>query len=243
MNYGVLASDQNSSMYASLYYSNALAELYYYAPRRTSKLLPNSVLAAQLFYNQGWEAFAQNDLNNSVALVRKVTAHKQASKMLKAKAYLLWAGVYLQQGKRTMATAAAKKAISLDPTGPIGALATADLLALTPGQIQFRQSSYSVSENVGWMDIPVSRIGGDGGDVSITCTTYSGSAKAGVDYVSQTNVFSWGDGDSAERVFRLQIVGDAVPDKSKSLRVRLSKVTGGAKLGKYTFAAVNILDP
>ncbi len=112
----------------------------------------------------------------------------------------------------------------------------------SPGTVQFKSSSYSVSENGGSVRVTVSRTGGSDGVASVQYATANGSAGSGSDYSSRSGTLSWSDGSSSDRHIDIPIANDSTPENSETFRVTLSSATG-ASLSSPNLTTVTITGP
>lgn len=120
-------------------------------------------------------------------------------------------------------------------------------LQIERGVVQFSSDSYSVDEDAGTVSLPVERIGGSDGAISITVSTEDGTATSGSDYEQTSRVLSWNDGDSGTRIFTVPIVQDtgADSDNADTETFTASLSVGGNEdnlslLGDITTATITI---
>lgn len=109
-----------------------------------------------------------------------------------------------------------------------------------PGTIQFKLPTQEVSEADGKVTVLVSRVGGDGGVVSVRYLNDEGSAKAGSDIAPATGVLVWADGDMADKSFDVSINNDSVREAREHFVVKLELPQGGATLGARKSATIYI---
>ncbi|MEW8158965.1 MAG: Calx-beta domain-containing protein [Candidatus Thiodiazotropha endolucinida] len=109
------------------------------------------------------------------------------------------------------------------------------------GSIQFSGSTYSVAENGSEIALPVVRISGSMGAVSVVCTTSDSSATAGNDYTATQNTVSFANGEVIQNC-RIPIVDDSSYENDETLLVTLSSPTNGAVLGTTSSTTVTIED-
>jgi len=106
--------------------------------------------------------------------------------------------------------------------------------------LSFSNAAYSVNEN-GTATITVSRTGGSDGVVSVNFATIAGgTATTAVDYLPQSGVLSFADGQ-VSRTFTVPIIDDALDEPNETIRLQLSDATGGANLGTSN-ATLTIVD-
>ena len=85
------------------------------------------------------------------------------------------------------------------------------------------------------------RNGGGAGAVSVTYSTSSGSATAGLDFISVSNQLSWASGDVAPKTFDVPILQDSAVEGNETVVLTLSNPVGAASLGRAT-AVLTIVD-
>ena len=89
---------------------------------------------------------------------------------------------------------------------------------------------YSVNEADTYFEASVVRRGGDVGDVSVAFRTADASAKSGSDYIAISGTLHFLEGER-EKVIRVQILDDDLPEADEELAIVLFNATGGAVLG------------
>jgi subtilase family protein/Calx-beta domain-containing protein/CARDB protein len=112
----------------------------------------------------------------------------------------------------------------------------------TPGTIQFSAGAYSVIENAGPAIVRVTRTGANlASGMTVQFTTTNGTATAGADYTSSTQVLTFAALEAFKDV-QIPILNDGLPEGNETVALTLSNPTGGAKLGALTTAVLTILD-
>lgn len=111
----------------------------------------------------------------------------------------------------------------------------------SPGQLGFT-GDISVIESAGFATLQVRRDAGNDGAVGVSFTTSDGSAVAGQDYVAQTGLLTWQDGDASTKAITIALVDDGTVENEEAFGVELSAPTGGAKLGSHSLATVRVVD-
>ena len=109
------------------------------------------------------------------------------------------------------------------------------------GTVQFSQSSYTVTEGVGFASFGVTRTGGSNGAITAFCSTTvgPGTATANVDYTAvTTQQLDWGNGDASTKFCQVAITQDGTIETSEQFGLQL---TGGA-VGSPSTATVTIND-
>jgi hypothetical protein len=110
------------------------------------------------------------------------------------------------------------------------------------GILQFSLPQYQFNEGDGIVDIPVKRINGSHGVVSVKCVSFDGSAKAGKDYIETSNLLEWGHGDASDKFCKVIIINDSEIEDDEAFGLRLEEATGGATIGDPSTAGVIITD-
>jgi PKD repeat protein len=107
-------------------------------------------------------------------------------------------------------------------------------------------ASYVVPKNVsgGVINIPVSRVGGSVGAVSIPYQTITvpGTAIAGTDYTSAAGTLSWADTDTSDKLISIPIINNALSEGDTTFWLNFGTPTGGALIGAPDVAKVTIHD-
>ncbi len=99
-----------------------------------------------------------------------------------------------------------------------------------PGAFRLNWLTAKVSESGGNLIIPVERIAGLDGAVTVTFTAVSGTAVAGSDFTATTQVLSWGDREEGVKTVSIPITNDLLADANETFTLTLSNATGGALL-------------
>jgi hypothetical protein len=112
----------------------------------------------------------------------------------------------------------------------------------TPGVIEFAASPGTVFEFAEGENarLPVRRVGGSTGAVSVRFISVEGSAWRGIDYTPPEGVVSWGDGEMGEKEIVFNLRTDTLYEGPEGLTVTLEAPTGGAILGDPASAPVII---
>ena len=109
------------------------------------------------------------------------------------------------------------------------------------GTLAFDADAYSVSEGADNAVIRVVRLDGTKGEVSVVVRTQGGSASAGLDYGTISNVLVFADGQTS-RTVSVPIINDTLVEGNETVGLLLSDPTGGATLGVRQIAILNIVD-
>ncbi len=133
--------------------------------------------------------------------------------------------------------------VSIPPVDIDDIIITIVVVDPDPGELRFPTSSAQVYEDIGNYAIPVQRVGGSGGAVSVHCRTMSsGTATAGSDYTPINTTLSWANGDTADKFCTLPIIDDTLVESSETVLLSLANPTGGATLGTPSTATLTIID-
>jgi polyhydroxybutyrate depolymerase len=107
--------------------------------------------------------------------------------------------------------------------------------------IQFRASSYSVVESVGFAELVVQRTGDLDTVVGVSYATADGTATNGVKYTAVSGTLTFDAGQTNASIL-VPILNNGLVEPQRTFKVLLSTPTGGAILGTRTTASVGIAD-
>ncbi|MES9860674.1 MAG: Calx-beta domain-containing protein [Candidatus Thiodiazotropha sp. LLP2] len=113
--------------------------------------------------------------------------------------------------------------------------------AAAGGSFQFSGSSYLVTEGVTQISVPVTRINGSTGAVSVVCSTTNSSAVAGSDYTTTSSTLSFASGEIVQHC-NVPIADDSSYENDETFAVSLGSLSGSAVLGTPVMATVTIQD-
>jgi uncharacterized repeat protein (TIGR01451 family) len=128
---------------------------------------------------------------------------------------------------------------NLDPQGA-SASATAQVVE-SPGIVQFATGALAVSETAGFAQVPVLRLYGALGAISVHFQTVAASATPGLDYVPVSGTLVFGPGQTSGTI-TVPVLANPYDNHDESLQVVLDSPTGGALLGGMTTAVLRIQD-
>lgn len=132
----------------------------------------------------------------------------------------------------------------LNPTGgaTLGSITTTVATIMEDDSaIEFAQSSYTVSEGAGFVEIKLVRKGSRAGTATVDLNISSGAAGAGSDFIKPANpTVVFADGES-EKTIKIQLIDDAIVEASEYFYLSLLNATG-PKLGSYLWGNVTITD-
>ncbi len=109
------------------------------------------------------------------------------------------------------------------------------------GSAGFVQSSSRYQENGGDITLTLQRVAGSAGELTLRYQTQDGSALAGSDYVAATGEVSWADGDTANKIIRIQLIDDTALESDEQFTVQLTAIKG-ALLATASNYSVTIQD-
>lgn len=117
-----------------------------------------------------------------------------------------------------------------------------EALAATASSIQLADASVSVAEDIGTLNLTVTRLGSLSVTASLQYTTANGTAVAPGDYATTSGTLSFAAGEPA-KVIPITIVAASGSEPNESFTLTLSAVTGtGATLGSVATATITITD-
>jgi hypothetical protein len=98
------------------------------------------------------------------------------------------------------------------------------------GRLEFAFLNYEAPEGSGSLQVEVFRRDGADGAISVGYETFSGTARAGLDFVATEGRLEWADGDAAGKSFTVPILDDDQLEPAEDFRLRLVSPLGGAIL-------------
>lgn len=141
------------------------------------------------------------------------------------------------------------------------ALTTSELVSIfkdqPKGEFQFvnQQESgeeHEVEGSVNTVSIPVSRVKGDDGEVSVGFKLISGTATINTDFRLQgdtstgtdpvVGTLTWGVHDTADKNIAVELIGDSLREGTETFSIELEELSAQTALGKNTKVDVNIVD-
>jgi uncharacterized delta-60 repeat protein len=112
------------------------------------------------------------------------------------------------------------------------------------GRLEFGQGDFRIPENGGNLVVPVYRVGGTNGAVSVRFTTTAGTAAAGIQYSPQFGTLLFAAGQISN-AFTVPVFDDHVVqtnEQNQLFGLQLTNASGGATLGSQNQAVVTIAD-
>lgn len=110
-----------------------------------------------------------------------------------------------------------------------------------PGKLEFAKPSLVVKESYYTARIPVSRINGCDGHVSVKWKTSDITAKEGVDYKGQEGVLTF-DNQEISRTIDIPLFESKKKERDECFAIELGECDGGAELGKIKKTIVSIVN-
>ena len=112
------------------------------------------------------------------------------------------------------------------------------------GRLEFARGSFRIPENAGSLVVPVFRVGGTNGAVSVRFTTTPGMAAAGIQYTPQSGTLVFAAGQISN-AFTVAVFDDHIVqtnEQNQTFGLQLTNASGGATLGSQNQALVTIAD-
>lgn len=106
--------------------------------------------------------------------------------------------------------------------------------------VQLTSAALSVNENDGSVSIGISRLGLTNTAASVTVSTVSGTAEAGLDFVALSQVVNFLPGERSKTV-SISLVNDTLRESAESFKVRLDNASEGVLLG-LSEAVITVVD-
>jgi hypothetical protein len=116
------------------------------------------------------------------------------------------------------------------------------LLRSSTGRVGFGELEHGVTENGGPASIPVRRVGGLLGPVTVRYATTGGTAADGADYLTTTGTLSWNAGDMSDRTIAIPLIDDTTVESAETLTVTLSSLTGASGFDGTDTLTVTVSD-
>lgn len=110
------------------------------------------------------------------------------------------------------------------------------------GALRLNVLTEKISEEGGMLVIPIERLAGLDGAVSVTFSTANGTATAGSDYTATTQVLSWANLEDGVKTVSIPITDDLIADANETFTFNLSTPTGGAVLSVRKTGTTTIVD-
>ncbi len=112
---------------------------------------------------------------------------------------------------------------------------------LSGGSFQFSGSAYTVSEASAQISVPVTRVNGSTGSVTLVCATADSSALGGSDYTTTQTTLTFAEGETLKHC-NIPILDDSSFENDESFMLGLSNLSGNGVLGTPTLTQVTIQD-
>ena len=115
------------------------------------------------------------------------------------------------------------------------------LVTLQAGNVSFPAATLSVPESAGEVNLPLLRLGGTEGTISVSSTTVAGSAGSS-DFGLTVATVSWPNAVAAIQNLRIEINNDRLREGDETFTVQLTEADGGATLGLPSSLVITIVD-
>ena len=142
-------------------------------------------------------------------------------------------------GTFTQSASLSDAEFNLDSQGT--SASTTAVVLESSGTVEFGAANVSVSNVAGVAEIPVVRLYGTGGTITVNYQTIAVNATPGVDYINTVGTLTMGPGQSSGFI-TVPVLNDVYENHNDSVNVVLSDPTGGAVLGGLTTAGLQIVD-
>ncbi len=110
-----------------------------------------------------------------------------------------------------------------------------------PGIIVLGADSFIAGEGDGTIAIPVLRLGGADGEVSVEFSAVGGTATDGLDFAATNGVLTFADGVVSQS-FTIVLFDDDEFEETETVWIALSSSTGGASIGEPSSAILYLFD-
>jgi CSLREA domain-containing protein len=131
-------------------------------------------------------------------------------------------------------------ATATDPSGNTSEFSPCNANGAT-GLVQFGATTMSVREDLSTLTIPVNRVGGSSGPLTVNFATANNTAVAGQDYTAVSGTLTFADGETSKTI-SLPIINDNVVEGSETMFVTLSSPATPAVVGALGVVVVRIWD-
>jgi hypothetical protein len=118
-------------------------------------------------------------------------------------------------------------------------------MPVIPGTLQFSEENYSVSEDGKTVAVPVTRINGSDGQISVECLSSDDTATVSEDYIEVSGRLYWDDGDENDKECIAFINEDSIFEGDETFNLELKNAEGNPEspeIGKPDTAVVTIID-
>ena len=126
-------------------------------------------------------------------------------------------------------------------TGPVSSDCLVTVTFIPSQTLQFGASTYTFSESGTSVTIPVTRVGGTTGTLTVQYSTVNGSASAGTDYTAKTGILTFAPGITSQSIV-IPITNDTAVESAENFVLNLSNPTGGAGIGTNGEATITLTD-
>ena len=131
-------------------------------------------------------------------------------------------------------------AAATDPAGNTSEFSPCDASGAR-GSARFSSLAYGALEDAGSVVIPVRRVGGSRGVLTVNYSTSNLSATAGQDYTAVSGVLTFAEGE-AEKTISIPVAADALDEPEEFVRLKLINATDPEAIGSPGTALLSIND-
>ena len=142
-------------------------------------------------------------------------------------------------GSFTQSASLSDAEYNLDPQG--ASASTTAVVVESAGTVQFGAANISVSNVAGVAEVPVVRLYGTNGSITVNYQTIAVDATPGVDYVTTVGTLTMGPGQSSASI-AVPVLNDVYENHNDLVNLVLSDPSGGAVLGGVTTSNLQIVD-
>jgi uncharacterized repeat protein (TIGR01451 family)/uncharacterized delta-60 repeat protein len=103
-------------------------------------------------------------------------------------------------------------------------------------------ADYRTNEFAGTAIIPLERLGGDVGELTVTVVAISGTATAGLDFVGVTNTVTWFHKDASPKYITVPLIDDLNVEPLETVNLRISNPSLAGAVGTTSNAVLRIVD-
>lgn len=133
-------------------------------------------------------------------------------------------------------------ATATDPSGNTSEFSPCTANGAAAGLVQFGSTTISVREDLSTLTIPVNRVGGSSGTITVNYATADNTAIAGQDYTAVSGTLTFADGVTSKTI-SLPIINDMVAEPSETLFVTLTSPATPDVVAATGVIVVRIFDP
>lgn len=133
---------------------------------------------------------------------------------------------------------------SISAIGPTASFQL-NILDYEEGYPTLSSATYSTGESSLFINIPVNRVSGSNGPLSISYATQNGTAFSGTNYTNTNGTLNWADGNTDEQLIIIPILYDGVESPTLNFKLNLSNLSTGSYSSyptAITSSTISIID-